>query len=613
MKPTYLKPAVFIIVILLYGSLTFFLNCGRPTGPEPFITIRLETNTDNSDSTVYTGMPIQITAVLDSAVFSDAIQWTSSSGRAKIVRAGTVYPGDTTSQDTVWVDWDELPPVSSKHKYSWEQDSLRKLGLLTPVDTIWARYKGAASNKVRVTVLNMAPHVDSIYVNSRKVDILKDSITIAGNHSTIAYIKLYASDHDSGSRLDAQWIQQDNIGRIIKIEKAEETSKSSYSKTWKWNILWQAPNVGDIGDSTVMSSSIIKVADRNGAFTRIPVRIIVYRESGSVWLASTQENTSTLIKYSDSGKELFRIPGFGQINCLAVSPRQEKVWFTDRTAGKVYCVDDDGNIVYEAKGFKEPKAIDVHDKEGYCIVTDEDTSTGISSRIRIVNKNGKGEIDSSAGIGHYLGNINFLKLDQQKLTDIWFLMQARQASDSIDFIYHYKAWWTFVSQIKINGELASLDINPITKEVWVADKGNNRVLRIDMKTNSITAVITGFLNPHMVAVNTADSSCWVVDTDHNRVVKLFSGVPDGYDVNPYIISSATDYHVSIDQPFGINFKQPVALTVNPHDGIYGVVWVVDTQNNRIVKLDGKLGDWLLSIEEFGMESSSFIAANTGTK
>ncbi len=588
------------IMIFLFVSFTvlqlFLMSCSKPVGPKRFVSIRLSTK--EKDKTEYTGVPVLITAKFDSAVSFDQIQWVSSSGRAKFVSANTSAYDGTTSYDSVWVTWEEYP-YTEKPKINnllLKQDSVKNNTPKIPVDTIWVNYIGNESNKVILTILNRAPIIDSIVINGRNITELKDSVTLSSNHNSIAYIKLYATDLDTSTRLNAEWIQHDTAGNIIKFEKT-----NNYSGVW--NIRWQAGSVENIGDSTVISSAVIRVYDGKGGFAKLPIKIIVYRESGSIWLASTQENTSTLVKYASNGTELLRLPGFSEINRMAVNTSSETVWFTDKKAGKVYCVDDDGNLVHEFSGFTNPSAIDVNNQSGYCCVAYEDKRNRFGSYVTIINTS-----DTTSSQLRINGSVTYLKLNQKKLFDLWVLGKSYDTTSAFDYVINYNGLFSNSTNYNIAKDPFSMDINTVTDDIWIVDKGNNKVIKIS-GNSSDTTVISGFFNPHMIAVNVKDSTCWVADTDNNRVVKLLPGIPDGYN-----LETDSKYHKCISSAYDIDFLQPSALAVNSHERGNGVVWVVDTQNNRIVKLDGNTGNPLLSIaDNYGMESSCFIAVNTGTK
>ncbi len=584
----------FIFLLTLAALSLMPALCSKPTEPTPFLSIRL---LSQGDSMAYTGVPIKIYAVLDSAVDVSEISWIT--GRGEYVRAGNLRPGDLTAADTILLTWQQLPAVP----YSAPSDTSAPRRL--PIDTIWATYRDVASNKLRVAVLNRSPHIDSIYVNGRKTPLQQDSLHITGNHSTMVYMTLYATDPDTGSRLTAEWTCDPRFGSLVNLVDSSSLTGLQRTMVWRWNIKWQAPTVESVGDSTAASTAALIVHDQNGGSDGLPIRLTIYRETGSIWVASTQENTSTLVKYATNGQELFRIPGFKQISSLAVRPFQESVWFTDYVAGKVYCMDDDGNVLRTISGFINPNAIDVHNQSGYCIVADKDSTVALGSRVRVVNKDGSGRIDT-VSVLKLTGIVSALRIDQREVNDLWLLWQIPSGSDSTDKAVHYSSWWTLKSILSSGTKPVSIDINTTTGHAWIADFSGNQVFRVNTRNDSI-ARIAGFLHPQMVSVNLRDSSCWVVDTDNNRVVRLAHGVSNGYDIN-----QGTTYDRSVTSFSGIGLKQPQALAVNPNEGAAGVVWVVDSQNNRIVKFAAADSRELLSIQGFGMETPSAIAVNAGT-
>jgi DNA-binding beta-propeller fold protein YncE len=144
---------------------------------------------------------------------------------------------------------------------------------------------------------------------------------------------------------------------------------------------------------------------------------------------------------------------------------------------------------------------------------------------------------------------------------------------------------------------------------WVADSGNNRVLKWQSGTNAPEVVaFTGLSNPTGVAWWNQAGATYVVDTGNNRVVQLtgtsntqtvlaFNGLnnPQGVAVftgdiyvtdsgNNRVVKLTTDRNTKATTqtvlPFaGLN--NPTGISV---DGS-GNVFVVDSGNNRVLKLD----------------------------
>ncbi|MDT5012806.1 MAG: hypothetical protein QOH57_4423 [Mycobacterium sp.] len=98
-------------------------------------------------------------------------------------------------------------------------------------------------------------------------------------------------------------------------------------------------------------------------------------------------------------------------------------------------------------------------------------------------------------------------------------------------------------------------------DFWVADSGNNRVLKWTFGTNAPEVLpFTGLNNPGGVVWWNLNSSVYVVDTGNNRVLQL---KPD----NTQVVLGFT----------GLNNPRGVGATIN-------AVYVTDSGNNRVVKL-----------------------------
>lgn len=126
----------------------------------------------------------------------------------------------------------------------------------------------------------------------------------------------------------------------------------------------------------------------------------------------------------------------------------------------------------------------------------------------------------------------------------------------------------------------ALDVNEATGEVWIADRNNNVVVKLDpnvpnnYNVNTSTgyhAKVLGFNYVCDVSVNMKTGVVWVADTNNNRVTKLSPGIPNGYNVN-----SSTGYHLH-----KTGFGYPQGVSVNISDG---TCWVASTSQDQVVKL-----------------------------
>ena len=102
--------------------------------------------------------------------------------------------------------------------------------------------------------------------------------------------------------------------------------------------------------------------------------------------------------------------------------------------------------------------------------------------------------------------------------------------------------------------------------MYVADRGNDRVVKLPAGTNTPTVLpFTGLNNPDGVAVDGA-GNVYVTDSDNNRVVKLAAGSNE-QTVLPF---------TGISVPWGVVV-----------DGA-GNVYVSEHDNNQVLKLPARL-------------------------
>lgn len=114
--------------------------------------------------------------------------------------------------------------------------------------------------------------------------------------------------------------------------------------------------------------------------------------------------------------------------------------------------------------------------------------------------------------------------------------------------------------------------------LWVADSGNDRVLKTDREGNVLIEITsadgTGLSDPRGVAVDLEYGDVYVTDTGNDRVLRFEA---DG--------TFATDLGAEEDP---VTFDMPWSIAVDSH----GTVWVCDVNNFRVVNLryNGELYD-----------------------
>ena len=110
----------------------------------------------------------------------------------------------------------------------------------------------------------------------------------------------------------------------------------------------------------------------------------------------------------------------------------------------------------------------------------------------------------------------------------------------------------------------SVSVNPTDGTCWVADTDNNKVRKISADGTTILAELSGFYSPESVSVNQNDGTCWVADTLNNQVKK---------------INAECTRIIAVSVPN--DFNNPSSVSVNPNDG---TCWVADMGNNLVKKV-----------------------------
>lgn len=143
--------------------------------------------------------------------------------------------------------------------------------------------------------------------------------------------------------------------------------------------------------------------------------------------------------------------------------------------------------------------------------------------------------------------------------------------------------------------------------LWVADTGNHRVLRFDHAatipagfsadavfgqpgfTSAITGVAANLMNAPRGVTVAADGTVWVADTGNNRVLR-FAGFPPvaaGFTANTVL--GQPDFSAANAATTQTGMKNPAAVTVenqNPRDGNVTLrLWVADAGNSRVLRFD----------------------------
>ena len=161
---------------------------------------------------------------------------------------------------------------------------------------------------------------------------------------------------------------------------------------------------------------------------------------------------------------------------------------------------------------------------------------------------------SSTSLRHFKGTIDEVRLSDVARSDSWIYAQYKAMNDSF---------------ITFGAEQSSSSASP--RVVWISDEVSGVY---DISSDAgYHKTFTGFVNPVSVSVNSDTGECWVADKGDNCVVKLDWGVPDGYNIN----SPTSGYkHIRI-----YGFDAPQAVAAN---SVTGSCWVADQAHNQVARI-----------------------------
>ena len=111
---------------------------------------------------------------------------------------------------------------------------------------------------------------------------------------------------------------------------------------------------------------------------------------------------------------------------------------------------------------------------------------------------------------------------------------------------------------------------------WISETQYSQLRKLEGVDGTPLVTVHG-IYCQSASVDYKDGSIWVADSSASKVVKLLPGIPDGYNV-----STDTGYHIAIS-----GFSQPQGISVDPE---HNVVWVANTYNNQVVRLDANVVD-----------------------
>ena len=149
-------------------------------------------------------------------------------------------------------------------------------------------------------------------------------------------------------------------------------------------------------------------------------------------------------------------------------------------------------------------------------------------------------------------------------------------------------------------EPTGLSVNSNTGNCWFADKLNHRVIRILANGSKINGVV-GFEKPENVSVNEKIGDVWVANTGNHRVIQIKQGIF----ASEVIYDVSSNGHLGFHEIVTGNFRQPYSVSVNSNEG---EVWF--TEESSVVKIYD-FEEELKTMEVIGFNTPKGIVVNPG--
>jgi YVTN family beta-propeller protein len=382
-----------------------------------------------------------------------------------------------------------------------------------------------------VYVRNIKPFISGFSSNS--------NIVLIGNSVTLT---CDARDKE-GTELTYNFYSQNSAGRFSEEDGLENT------KTW------YAP---DNQDEAGTYNLIVKVQDTNGESDSDTLSVLVYSDYSSVWVVdsekktlekygkngdkiltaeqefimpvavtnNTQEfygcwvadyETQNIYKISARGKTISTIEDIGRITHLKLHQETNKLVVLNADSNSVYIISTFTNkIIKRIYGFKEPRSLTVNQMNGDVWVCEPD----IDRVVRFNIKNPPDTIEQSNPqcemITENLNNPVNVEIGYRTPTIIYIVDKNDNQIERIDLTTGNRL--TPVTGFFLPDKIASSS----QQEIWVIDQNGIYYFPEDDFNNVMPASIiaeTSFYDPHVIDIDD-DGNVWVGDNGSKKLIRI---------------------------------------------------------------------------------------------
>ena len=396
-----------------------------------------------------------------------------------------------------------------------------------------------------VYVRNIKPFISEFSSSS--------NIVLIGNS-----IKLTCEARDrEGTDLSYNFYSASGIG-TFKEEDGDDNTKT-----------WYAPEDQDQAGSYKL---IVKVKDTNGESDSDTLSVLVYSDYSSVWVVDSEKQT--LEKYGKNGDKILTadIDLLKPISLANNTDEFYGCWVSDYDARNIYKISAKGNTLSTIEDIGRISVIEVHQETNRLVCLDED-----SSRVIVVNTL-TDEIEYKVK-----GFTEPKSLTVNQINgDIWV------CEPNIDEVikFNIKNPPDSISVSDSRCEIITSNLNnPVNVAIgyktpsiiYIVDKNDNEIERIDSSTGTRLSSVTGFYLPKEIDVS-SEQNVWVID--QNGI--YYFPEDDINNVLPSTMFASTEFY------------NPHVIDIDDN----GNVWIGDNGSKKLIRINPAGQDVAISGFEF---------------
>ncbi len=449
-------------------------------------------------------------------------------GSTHILKAVVTDP-DTDKVDITWNITSGTLNRSSGTEVKWTAPDFYTDVFITLIAT--DEHDAQTEIEKIVYVRNIKPFISNFTASS--------NIVLIGNS-----VKLTCTAHDKeGTDLSYSFYSQNGKGDFSE-EDGDVNTKT-----------WYAPSDQDeAGDFNL----IVKVQDTNGESDADTLSVLVYSDYSSVWVVDSEKQT--LEKYGKNGDKIL-VADQELLKPVSVTNNTNEFygcWVSDYEAQNIYQIGAKGKTLATIEDIGRITEIDIHKESNKIVGLNVD-----SNSVHIVNTYNSQVIKTIPGFSEPKS----LTVNQIN-GDVWICepnidrVVKFNINNPPDSVYNHDKCELITENLNNPVDVEIGYKTPTT--IYIVDKNDHEVERIDFATGNRLEAVTGFFLPKQLDIS-SQQNVWVIDQN---------GI--------YYFSEDNIYNVQPSQTIApTEFYDPHVIDIDDNSN----VWIGDNGSKKLIRIN----------------------------